>query len=285
MTLKPLKRVFLQVGFIMTAFVPAAAGAQSNSAAKSGSDAFAGCRGSMWSAIMPAAIGPFLFSPSAPQKGYAIARLTPNLWRFESRQGDGNSAGRGSDRAEMVAQYSRGTPCNTVGWRRDIWHSFAMRVSGNVGKDGKWLVVGQWHGVPDAGDVDMSPVLAQSFTDGVFKISTRFDKNRVQFPGRLGNPRTVYEDRRFPWNTWVNFVYHIRFDYAGDGLLQVWRDGKLISNLRDVPIGYNDARGPRYQFGIYRQANSVGDFAVEYANHEFSPTSLIDRVARPVAVR
>lgn len=285
MTLPPLKLLFLQVALMTTACVSVAASAHSLKAAKPGSDSFAGCRGSAWSAITPSAIGPFVFSPSAPQKGYAIARLTPNLWRFESRQGDGNSAGRGSDRAEMVAQYSRGTSCNTVGWRKDIWHSFSMRVSGNVGKDGKWLVVGQWHGVPDAGDVDMSPVLAQSFTDGIFKISTRFDKNSVQLPGRSGNPRTVYEDRRFPWNTWVSFVYHIRFDYAGNGLLQVWRDGKLVTNLRDVSIGYNDARGPRYQFGIYRQANSVGDFAVEFANHEFSPTSLIDRVERPTTVR
>lgn len=281
MNLTPLGRAVPRLGILIATLLPGVAAAQSTN----GVDAFRGCRGGVWSAIAPAAIGPFVFSPSAPKKDYAITRTAPNLWRFEARRGDGNSGGRGSDRAEMVAQYSRATPCNTVGWRKDIWHSFAMRVSGKVGNDGKWLVIGQWHGVPDPGDVDMSPVLAQSFTDGIFKISTRFDNNRVQVAGRSGNPRTVYEDRRFPWNSWVNFVYHVQFDPAGKGLLQVWRDGKPIVNLRNVPIGYNDTRGPRYQFGIYRQADSNGDFAVEFANHEFSSSSLIDRVAQPVSIR
>lgn len=283
MTLMLFGRVLPCAGIVTAALLTVPAHAQSTAA--KGIDAFAGCRGGLWSNIAPIGIGPFVFSPSAPSKGYAIAHPAADTWRFEARRGDGNSGGRGSDRSEMVAQYSRATACNTVPWRSDIWHSFAMRVSGKLVKDGKWLVIGQWHGVPDAGDVDMSPVLAQSFTDGIFKISTRFDGNRQQVAGRSGNPRTVYEDRRFPWNSWVNFVYRIRFDYGGTAVLQVWRDGKPIVNLRNISIGYNDARGPRYQFGIYRQAEANGDFAVEFANHEFSSKSLIDRVAKPAAVR
>lgn len=263
---------------LTVAALPVAASAQAK-------DPFAGCRGSAWSSIAPATIGSFVFSPSAPARPYAISQVSPSVWRFESRAHDGNSAGAGTDRTEMVAQYSRSTSCNTVPWRTDIWQSFAMRISGQVAKDGKWVVVGQWHAVPDADDTSMSPVLAQSFTDGIFKISTRSDGEKRQTAASTGNPRTVYEDRSFPLDTWVNFVYRIRFDYAGRGILQVWRDGKSIVNLRNVAIGYNDVRGPRYQFGIYREKDSTSTLAVEYANQNITTTSMLSMVARPAAIR
>ncbi|MBY9062816.1 polysaccharide lyase [Sphingomonas yunnanensis] len=263
---------------LLVAAMPSVAGAQAK-------DAFAGCRGQAWAGILPTSIGSFVFSPSAPARPYAISRVSPSIWRFESRAHDGSSSGAGSDRTEMVAQYSRSTSCNTVPWRTDIWQSFAMRVSGQVEKDGKWVVLGQWHAVPDDDDASMSPVLAQSFTDGVFKISTRSDDQRRQTAASTGSPRTVYEDRGFPLNTWVNFVYRIRFDYAGRGILQVWRDGKSIVNLRNVPIGYNDVRGPRYQFGIYRQKDSTSTLAVEFANQQIASASMLSIVSRPATIR
>jgi hypothetical protein len=252
---------------LIVAVTPSVAGAQAK-------DAFAGCRGQAWAGILPTSIGSFVFSPSAPARPYAISRVSPSVWRFESRAHDGSSSGAGSDRAEMVAQYSRSTSCNTVPWRTDIWQSYAMRVSGQVERDGKWVVLGQWHAVPDDDDASMSPVLAQSFTDGIFKISTRSDDQRRQTAASTGSPRT-----------WVNFVYRIRFDYAGRGILQVWRDGKSIVNLRNVPIGYNDVRGPRYQFGIYRQKDSNSTLAVEFANQKITSSSMLSMISRPATIR
>lgn len=232
-------------------------------------DPFAGCRGRAWRGIRPTRIDPFLFTPNAPQKPHALG-YERGLWRFEARPGDGNAEGAGTDRTEMVAPYSRAGSCNTVAWRQDIWHTFSMRVSGNMTKSGKWVVAGQWHAVPDVEDAPMSPILAQSLTDGIFKISVRSDARRIQNKNGVGNPRTVYEDRTFPRDQWVRFSYHIRFDPFGKGLLQVWRDGKPIVDLHDVSIGYNDKRGPRYQFGIYRQSGSPDRIVVEFFNHKFS---------------
>jgi hypothetical protein len=51
----------------------------------------------------------------------------------------------------------------------------------------------------------------------------------------------------------------------------------------NIPIGYNDAVGPSWKFGVYKSANAK-TLAVQYRNVEHGTSSLFDRIANPLPV-
>jgi hypothetical protein len=53
------------------------------------------------------------------------------------------------------------------------------------------------------------------------------------------------------WNKWTDFVVHVKLSLKGQGLLQVWMDGKLVVDQKNINIGYNDDIGPYPSWGIY----------------------------------
>lgn len=53
------------------------------------------------------------------------------------------------------------------------------------------------------------------------------------------------------WNKWTDFVVHAKLSLKKQGLLQVWMDGKLVVDLKDINFGYNDDIGSYPSWGIY----------------------------------
>lgn len=53
-----------------------------------------------------------------------------------------------------------------------------------------------------------------------------------------------------PKGRWIDFVYHVKWSYQSDGILEVFQDGrKVVSKMG--PNSYNDPKGPYMKIGMY----------------------------------
>lgn len=231
---------------------------------------------------------PFDFAADTHAQPYAVQKADRlDLWRFETRYQSGNSAGVGTDRAELVAPYTANRSHNTVPFGTTVEHSYSFRWDGALDPDpAKWTIIGQWHGVQDSGDAGLSPPLSCELTGaGNLRIVTRYDANAVQteltdthYTERYSQPLSA--------GAWHHLHFRIVFSFTGAAVLQVHLDGVKIIDLSGISMGYNDARGPRYQFGLYRAQDTAGTLVAYYANHEFAfgAGSLAQRIAEPLPV-
>jgi hypothetical protein len=212
------------------------------------------------------------------------------IWKFECHTDDGNSAtpGSGTHRSELVGDYSQSKTNNLVPFGTKVWQAFSQRVTGTLSANSAdFVIANQWHAAQDTGDASLSPPLSFAFAGNSFRIATLWDDQAVQTNSTNTHFQGRYYDNSFPLNTWINWVVAATFDFnnPGNGTLEVWRDGTKVINLSGISMGYNDSRGPRLQFGLYRSAGYQGTLAIEYANMEVSYASLLDRVTipRPIA--
>lgn len=166
------------------------------------------------------------------------------------------------------------------GWRswpydRDVWVSYNMKIQ-RLARTPDWVVLGQFHAVPDPGERSAVPPLAFYMSNGALQLATRGNPDLI-----TSRPSTVVQwtGKRFRLHVWHRVVLRIRFSRTGLGHLSAWIDGKLVTSV-DTPLGYNDTVGPYWKYGIYRgTARSVAQ--VRYAGMEIGLHSLQDRVLHP----
>lgn len=135
------------------------------------------------------------------------------------------------------------------------WYSFDLYLPKTHVTDNVWEIVAQWHAVPDfnLGEDWRNPVLALLTTNGQWSINSiwdskanTFESGKRTYDGQINWPLGTYEKGK-----WVNWVFHIKWSYDGDGLIEVWKDGKLVLSERG-PNSFNDKLGPYFKFGIYK---------------------------------
>lgn len=221
-------------------------------------------------------------------KPYSLqfARDFKNLWRFEVRSGDKDQDQYNTkprDRSEIIALDYH------VPYGQDIWQSYAMYIAPGTKQvvDTKlaadWLILGQWHGTADKGEMGLSPPFAIDYGNDTLTVKTAAVPEKVSTYWPTYTTR--YSDPAFPRGKWVNFVMRTRFDYSGKGEFQLWINGKEVANAKNIALGYNDDVGPYYQFGIYRGREVAHPFTVYYANMEMSTSSLLSRVTAPLPIQ
>ena len=135
------------------------------------------------------------------------------------------------------------------------WYGFSIFLPNDYIVDNVWEIVAQWHGVPDfdIGENWRYPILALKTEGGVWRVrniwdasSNTFSSGEESYDGvkrwTLGNYET---------GKWVDWVFHIKWSYLSDGILEVWKDGKLVIT-RNGPNCYNDELGPYFKMGMYK---------------------------------
>ena len=173
--------------------------------------------------------------------------------------------GDGKERAELGENPRYYRPFGT-----EVWYGFSWHVPEPVPDDGNRIVIGQWQNV-DGG----RPFLAQRFRNGDFYI-TVFDATGPDFdmsvptsgclvriarehcerparPVRCGTDLTVEEFGCLPSPTedWVDMVYRVDAGADGNGLVEVWANGVLVSRATGS-FGYRNADWQFFKFGPYR---------------------------------
>lgn len=193
--------------------------------------------------------------------------------RFEVRSGERLTSDTvGVERAELGSQTAQ--PFGT-----DIWVAYAMKVTA-APLTSDWLVAGQFRATDDAGDfASRSPVWSVLlYPDDVLVIATRSDPTDPS----VGQPDFVNRYAgTFERGVWMQFVHRVRFAKTGDGLIQSWIDCTEVIAETAVPVGYNDVLGPKWRYGIYREADAATT-VIEYTNMECGTASLLDRVTDPL---
>jgi len=136
------------------------------------------------------------------------------------------------------------------------WYAFNIWLPASFVYDSLPEIVAQWHGTPDfdLGENYRSPAVDLMIQKGEWHLETRWASQAVNdnnsltgsFTGKSSIPfgKTVTEK-------WTQWIFHIKFSYKNDGLLEVWKDGAKIYS-RKGPNYYNDKLGPYFKFGIYK---------------------------------
>lgn len=118
-----------------------------------------------------------------------------------------------------------------------------------------WIIIGQIHGEPDAGD---SQGLSPCWNREVDFHRPHVIKHRTSTTDPLLSDASSVQDfsnSAASYGSWVRVREQHRIDNSGGtGYHKVWYDGVQVANYTGN-TGYNDVVGPYYKIGIYRYAD------------------------------
>lgn len=165
--------------------------------------------------------------------------------RFELRRSDPDV--KGSKRAEIRMK------AGAMG--SEYWHAFSVYLPSDWEPDQVPTTLAQWHGVPDVwlAEAGRSPPLRLAALEGEWLLVNVWDSKRVtamRFVGGEADGWTSSSLGELGTGRWTDWVFHIRWSAAEDGLLEVWKNGELAFE-RAGPNAYNDALGPYLKLGLY----------------------------------
>lgn len=163
--------------------------------------------------------------------------------RFELRKDDPIVAS--SKRAELTLKKE---PKVEV----ERWYGFSIFLPEDYKRDALPEIVTQWHASPDlsAGEVWRSPPLAVLTQDGNWRINWRWDADRIMKRNRPDGSKSR-ELGKYETGVWTDWVFHVKWSWQSDGLLEVWKNGRKQIRY-EGPVGYNDRSGVYFKTGIYK---------------------------------
>lgn len=183
----------------------------------------------------------------------AVIRPDPltsgNAVRLEARRDD--PIANNKIRSELVPSVNR----DEFEFGTDYFYQFRMYLPPEWEIDDVSDVVAQWHGRPDRdlGEPYRRPPLSFSVDGDVFELITRSDS--AQVTDRSSPDETFTE--LTAWTApiergrWIDWGFHIRWSYDGDGIIRIWKDGQHIHTHRGANA-YNDRTPPYFKLGIYK---------------------------------
>jgi hypothetical protein len=168
----------------------------------------------------------------------------------------------GSYRCEVSGLMLSYRGLNRPEFFKDTWWGFSIRPGDDPIQKG--CIYAQWHGYARFGPGDESdtvtlPVLALAIdtTDPNANRWTLHAQSAHSQPTLEADRRTIASKYVLAPvgdpNVWTDWVFRIRWDYriGGDGVLQVWRNGRLVFDKQGVAIGHNDNQLPYFKMGLY----------------------------------
>ncbi len=186
--------------------------------------------------------------------GWKISGNAPTIDRGQARAGKQamkTSLNRQTDKVSYRTEVSG--PGSEVG--REYWYGFSILLPEDYTPDRLWEIVAQWHGIPDSdlGENWRNPVMALSTTSGHWGWVTRWDAKRNTFENgqRQYGGTDNYDLGPYEKGTWTDWVVHVKWSYRPDGVLQVWKNGKIVIDANG-PNTFNDERGPYFKMGLYK---------------------------------
>jgi len=181
--------------------------------------------------------------------------------RIELRQSDRKVAN--GHRSE-VHQGVHGAANYGIRMGNEYWYGYSTYIPANwdfSGSSGSFVVIAQWHSVPDFGagdDWPGSPPLAVKMNNDSYRIVYRCDPNFVH-TGGTPTAKFIQVNGQSTFRAtgdagkWTDWVWNIKWDYQ-NGFIKVWKDGVLLGEVNGC-VTYNDAEAPYWKMGIYQSAS------------------------------
>ncbi|MCF0062674.1 polysaccharide lyase [Dyadobacter chenwenxiniae] len=166
-------------------------------------------------------------------------------------------AGSGSGRIELrKGDLALSAPWSEFGLspnkNREEWFAFSVYFPRSFVKDSLEESIVQWQALPDfaKGEKWRSPPLLFGIVNDNVVLEIRSTNKEVNIQGdytfeRLNLGKLAKEE-------WLDWVFHIRWAYDETGIIEVWKNGKLILSRVNKPNSYNDAMYPYFKIGLYK---------------------------------
>ena len=132
------------------------------------------------------------------------------------------------------------------------WYGLSIYTPANYLPDPDPEMVTQWHNMPDLnlGETWITPSLSMWVQNGRWSLCVLWDTAKVTKQGHWIGKLTP-DLGPVKLNVWTDWVFHIKFSYKSDGLVEVYRNGVKIFT-RNGPNDFNDAQLPYWKVGIYK---------------------------------
>jgi len=133
----------------------------------------------------------------------------------------------------------------------EFWYGFSNFFPTSYVRDPVEEIISQWQAMPDTklGEEWRSPPLSLQIKDDRYKVSVIWSSANIS---TSENTHIDFFDLgpvdRNRWNDWV---FHVKWSY-NSGTLQIWKNGVLLLERLNKPIGYNDVLYPYFKIGIYK---------------------------------
>lgn len=132
------------------------------------------------------------------------------------------------------------------------WYRFSIFLPVEYKIDSVEEILVQWHEVPDThlGETWRSPPISLQINKDKWIASVMWATDPVNTNQSLSG-RKSQQLGDVERGKWVDWIFHIRFSYQSDGLVQVWKDKTKVMDYSG-PNYYNDKTGPYFKLGIYK---------------------------------
>jgi hypothetical protein len=138
----------------------------------------------------------------------------------------------------------------------EYWYGFSIYLPKDYVADPVWEVVAQWHDTPDAGEEWRNAILAFYTDNGRWSIANIWDDNPITQKDSNGKflygGKHRYELGPYEVDQWTDWVVRVKWSYRSDGILQIWKNGKLVVDQQNKPNCFNDSKMPYPKIGIYK---------------------------------
>jgi hypothetical protein len=153
---------------------------------------------------------------------------------------------QGSKRAELRLG---AIPANS-----EYTYRFSIFIPTTYQRDASPEILAQWHDFPDfnLGETWRSPPLCLLTANDNWNLSNKSDP-RPKTPS-INDPGITSQSRNLgpiAKGQWTDFVFHVKWSYQSNGVLEVWKNGQLIFR-KYGPNTYNDRVGPYILIGPYK---------------------------------
>ena len=178
-----------------------------------------------------------------------------SVMRFEHRKGDYDGS-RETKGAELKTVER--TPLSQA---NEFWYGFKVYFpEDGMRRDVSPDMIAQWHGRPDfdKGEDWRNPIAFLDVRNDDMTFSCAYSPKEVNVNEEKKQEVSVSLGK-VPKSRWVSFVFHIKFDPFGDGIVEMWQDGKSVLSRRGVGCGYNDELAPYFKYGFYKYSNRQSD--------------------------
>lgn len=133
---------------------------------------------------------------------------------------------------------------------KEVWVGLPFCVDADYKPDSQDFSVTQMQAYPDQGETWGNPPLSFIVRGTQLICDIRADATKINPTKQLPVASSTHIGDIIP-GQWLDLVYHVRWGFKNDGLLQIWVNNKRVVSSR-MSIGYNDIVNPYFKFGIYQ---------------------------------
>ena len=132
------------------------------------------------------------------------------------------------------------------------WYGLSIFAPSNYLADPEPEIVTQWHNEPDfkLGEGWLSPSTSLWVKNGRWVFDIIWDTAKVTIQEHWMG-RVDYDLGTVKLNAWTDWVFHIKFSYKSEGLVEIYKNGVKVYT-RNGPNDFNDAVLPYWKIGLYK---------------------------------